>query len=205
MKARLALNVFLALVLVVTAAVSWFLRADAARPNTEVLPDMAHSAHYNAYARNPNFPDGKTLQSPPPGTIARGYMPLPYTGSAQDALRAAQELVNPLAENQNTLERGAFVFANFCAACHGADGRGMGPVAQRGYPPPPSLLAEHAVGMKDGQMFHVLTFGQNNMPSYAGQLSREDRWMAVLYIRSLQRQVTTTQVAGVPTASAGGR
>ena len=202
MTTRLALNVLLALALVATAAVSWFLRADAARPNTEVLPDMAHSARYNAYAANPNFPDGKTLQLPPPGAIARGHMPLPYTASTDDAARAGQELVNPLSDNQNMLQRGAFVFANFCATCHGEDGKGMGPVAQRGYPPPPSLLAEHALAMKDGQMFHALSYGQNNMPSYAAQLSREDRWAAVLYVRSLQRQAAPAQVAST---AAGGR
>jgi mono/diheme cytochrome c family protein len=79
---------------------------------------------------------------------------------------------------------------------------------------PPSLLAEHALKMKDGQMFHVLTFGQNNMPSYASQLSREDRWSVIGFVRSLQAQVpatpsATTKVAaeaGVsPAAAAGGQ
>lgn len=188
MTARLVLNGALALVLMVVAAVSWFLRADAARPNAEFLPDMAHSARYNAYSANPNFVDRKTLQAPPEGAVARGYLPLRYAATAQDALRAGEELTNPLATSDNVLQRGAFVFANYCAVCHGLDGKGMGPVAQRGYPPPPSLLAQHALDMKDGQIFHVLAFGQNNMPSYAGQLSREDRWMVISHVRALQRQ-----------------
>src|SRR5262249_52694202 len=32
-------------------------------------------------------------------------------------------------------------------------------VPQRGIPPPASLLAVNAMEMKDGQMFHVLTYG----------------------------------------------
>ena len=40
--------------------------------------------------------------------------------------------------------------------------------------------------MKDGQLFHILTHGQNNMASYASQLSREDRWNVIVYVRSLQ-------------------
>jgi mono/diheme cytochrome c family protein len=40
--------------------------------------------------------------------------------------------------------------------------------------------------MKDGQLFHVLTYGQNNMPFYASQLSREDRWNVILYVRTMQ-------------------
>ena len=62
----------------------------------------------------------------------------------------------------------------------------MGPVTQRGVPPPPSLLAPHAVQIKDGQLFHILTYGQNNMASYASQLSRDDRWNVIVYVRSLQ-------------------
>jgi mono/diheme cytochrome c family protein len=42
--------------------------------------------------------------------------------------------------------------------------------------------------MKDGQIFHILTYGQNNMPSYAGQISRDDRWKVIAYVRSLQAQ-----------------
>jgi hypothetical protein len=40
----------------------------------------------------------------------------------------------------------------------------------------------------DGQLFHVLTYGLGNMASYAGLLSRADRWSAVLHVRTLQRQ-----------------
>jgi mono/diheme cytochrome c family protein len=87
-------------------------------------------------------------------------------------------------------------------------------VTQRGFPPPPSLLAEHALQMKEGQMFHVLTFGQNNMPSYASQISREDRWNAIAYVRMLQAQAAPQPPGGAkvaqtssPSASApaGGR
>lgn len=204
MNARLIINAVLAFLLIVIAGVSWFLRADAARPNAEFLPDMAHSARYNAFSGNMNFPDGKSLQPPPAGAIARGYMPLRYTATPEDALRAGEELINPFTENANTLQRGAFVFANNCTPCHGTDAKGMGLVPQRGYPPPPSLLADHARNMKDGQMFHVLTFGQNNMPSHAGQLSRDDRWMAILYVRSLQRQAPPATIAASPAKPAGG-
>src|SRR5205823_12508017 len=85
--------------------------------------------------------------------------------------------------------------------CHGVGGAGNGPVAQRGYPPPPSLLAEHVLKMKDGQLFHVLTYGQNNMPSYASQLSREDRWNVILYVRSMQAAVTTVPAPAATSTS----
>ena len=69
--------------------------------------------------------------------------------------------------------------------------------------------------MKDGQLFHILTYGQNNMPSYASQLSRDDRWNAIIHVRSLQRATAPDLpgAAGAPvkaasqvqTPSAGGQ
>ena len=186
---RVVLNGFLFLAVIVSVGASWIFSSDPAKPNFEFLPQMAHSSRYNAFAPNLNFGDGSTLQRPEPGTIARGSMPLHYAATPQDALRAGEELKSPLDfSNVRARERGAFVFSNFCVVCHGTGGTGNGPVAQRGYPPPPSLLAEHALKMKDGQLFHVLTYGWRNMPSPAPQVSRDDRWRVILYIRSLQKQ-----------------
>jgi len=199
---RVVLNAFLLLAVIASVCASWILSSDPTRPNFEFLPQMAHSPRYNAFAPNPNFADGTTLQRPEPGTIARGSMPLHYTATPQDALRAGEELKSPLdLSNVRARERGAFVFSNFCAVCHGAGGAGNGPVAQRGYPPPPSLLADHALKMKDGQVFHVLTYGQNNMPSYASQLSREDRWNVILYVRTMQAAATPVPAPPAPSSS----
>ena len=160
MTGRIVLNSVLLVAVVASVATSWILSSDPAKPNFEFLPQMAHSPRYNAFAPNPNFSDGSTLQRPEPGTIPRGFAPLHYTATPQDALRAGEELKSPLQpENLRGRQRGEFVFANFCAVCHGAGGAGNGPVPQRGYPAPPSLLVEHAIKMKDGQMFHVLTYG----------------------------------------------
>ena len=202
---RIAVNVVLFVAVVALIAANFALRPDPARQNYEFLPQMAHAPRYNAFAPNPNFPDDKTLQAPPQGTIARGHMPLHYASTPQDALRAGEELKSPIdLGSQQARERGSVVFANYCAVCHGAAGAGNGTVTQRGFPPPPSLLAEHALKMKDGQMFHALTFGQNNMPSYASQLSREDRWNAIAYVRVLQAQVPATPSGSTKIAAEAG-
>ena len=206
MTGRVILNTFLLVVLMVSVSLSWVLSPDPARPNFEFLPQMVHAPRFNTFSPNPNFIDGSTLQSPEPGTIARGHIPLHYAATAQDALRAGEELKSPIqAGNGRAHERGAFVFANFCVVCHGPGGVGNGPVAQRGYPPPPSLLAEHATQMKAGQMFHVITYGQNNMPSYSGQISPEDRWDVIAYVRSLQTAAAPMKVAAPLNNPAGGQ
>ncbi len=198
MTGRLALNAFLLLALVAVVMAAWLATPDPGSPNLEFLPQMAHSPRYNAFAPNPNFADGSTLQTPELGTIPRGYMPLHYAATPQDAARAGGELQSPAAPDNNwARQRGAFVFATFCQECHGAGGAGNGTIVQRGFPPPPSLLADHTRGLKDGQVFHILTYGQNNMPSYASQLSRQDRWYVIAYLRTLQ----ASAAPGTPTAA----
>lgn len=187
---RYRLNLLLLVVLVGALVIAWSIGRDPSQPNYESLVEgqMGSSPAYGSFSPNPNFPDRMTLRVPPTGTIARGSMPLPYTATQEDALRAGLELANPFTEkDQNRLDRGSVVFSNFCQVCHGPFGWGDGPVTQGGFPPPPSLLAERALRMPDGQMFHVLSFGQGRMPSVAAQLSWEDRWCSILYVRQLQK------------------
>ncbi len=42
--------------------------------------------------------------------------------------------------------------------------------------------------LAEGQMFHILTFGQKKMPSYASQLTVNDRWSVIAYVKSLQNE-----------------
>jgi mono/diheme cytochrome c family protein len=224
---RGVVNFFLVLAFVASLGLHALAGRDRTRRNVEYMPDMAYSPAYDSFAPNPSFADGKTLQLPQPGTIARGRLPLHYGPSFEDFLRAGDALHNPFglpgvaastvglagspvgqvpllassalvpgktnafaAADSRTVERGAFVFTNYCQMCHGPAGKGDGPMTQplvqRGIPAPVSLLADNAVRMKDGEMFHVLTFGQRNMASQAAQLSREDRWKVIVYVRSLQ-------------------
>lgn len=196
-------NILLLCALIASFGLSFSAKPDASQPNREFLPDMVHSIPYDAFSPNPNFADGKTLQTPVPGTIPRGTLPLQYAPTPEDALRAGQELANPFSlEEQPFVERGARMYATFCVPCHGVSGKGDGLVALRGFPPPASLMEEKAVGMEDGQMFHVLSFGQGNMPSYASQLSREDRWKTILYVRLLQQQSAQEAAAAAQTLEA---
>lgn len=202
MNPRNFLNMALLAAIIVTAVLTLAMRRDTSQPNYMFLPEMVYSVAYDAFAPNPVFADGQTLQTPIPGTIARGQIPLHYAATPEDALRAGAELPNPFAaptgenaaqQRQAYLDRGAQVFRSFCIPCHGPSGAGDGPVTRRGFPPPPSLTAERAVNMKDGQMFHVLTYGQGNMASYAAQVSPEDRWKVILHVRGLQHAAAAAQ------------
>ena len=182
-----AINVILGAIMVIAVVISFAAARDYSRPNFEFLPDMVHGPSYQAFESNPHTVDGKTLRLPAPGSIARGLMPFHYERTEQDALRAGTGLTNPIPIDDDDAQlRGGVAYAVFCQPCHGATGAGDGMVAKRGFPPPPSLLIEHARNMKDGQLFHIITLGQGNMPGHAAQVAREDRWKIINYIRTMQ-------------------
>jgi len=186
---RGALNFLLLLAFLGSLGLHLATNRDLTQRNFEFMPEMVRSPAYDTYAPNPNFEYGTTLQAFEPGTIPRGRLPLHYDSSDADAIRAGEELHDTFsATDPDALARGAFVYKNYCQACHGPGGKGDGPVPQRGIPPPASLLGENAIEMKDGRMFHVLTHGWRNMPAAATQLSRDDRWRVILHVRSLQKQ-----------------
>jgi cbb3-type cytochrome c oxidase subunit III len=183
------LNALLLILVAATATAGWFMDRDPLQPNyvSIVEGQMGHSPAYDSFAPNPNFADHTTLRQPPVGTLARGQKPLHYEATPEDAVKAGLELKNPFPESDDArLLRGRVVFGNFCQVCHGPLGLGAGPVTQGGFPPPPSLLSERSVHMPDGQMFHILSYGQGNMPAIAPQLSADDRWAAILHVRQLQ-------------------
>jgi mono/diheme cytochrome c family protein len=201
MMGRLVLNLVLFVALVALLGVNWLAAPSPDRPNFEFLPQMVHTPRYGAFAANPNFADGKTLQTPAPGSIPRGSMPLHYTAAPVDQVRAGEELTTPITpDNAWARQRGATVYANYCTVCHGTAGAGDGPVSMRGFPAPPSLLGPKAVRMKDGQLFHLLTYGQGNMPPYASQISRTDRWNVIAYVRQMQANAAVPPAAAATSA-----
>jgi mono/diheme cytochrome c family protein len=200
---RTALNATLLVLLLLLVGANWGLRNGQGRRGVEVFPNMVDSLAAEPYTASPVFADGAAHRPPPAGTIPVGYPPLHYAATPEDAKRAGRELASPLSSSPGAgdtaaLARGATVYRDFCQTCHGAKGLGDGPVAQRGFPAPPSLLAPNALAMADGQMFHVLTYGQGNMPSYAAQLDRADRWQAILHVRELQKAAPPAGQAGQP-------
>lgn len=164
--------------------------------NYEWLPwinYMFFSPAAETNTRNPVFRNHQTNQVPPAGTIPRGFVPLHY--SADDAGRtlAGQELHNPEKATPETLARGKVVYDTFCLPCHGTLGAGDGPVSKRGMPGfPIGAPDNNAAKWPDGYLFHILSYGRGNMPSYASQINQDDRWKAILYLRQLQATAKPT-------------
>jgi mono/diheme cytochrome c family protein len=153
--------------------------------NLEWPTQMQYSPAYLSQTSNPVLPNGMTEQPPVPGTIPRGFQPFHYGPGPEEAMRAGNELKNPFPPDEGNIARGQQVYNNYCAVCHGMTGGGDGPLIPK-YPNPPSYNTDKSKSLADGNMFHVITIGRNNMPSHAAQVSADDRWKVILYIRKLQ-------------------
>jgi mono/diheme cytochrome c family protein len=129
------------------------------------------------------FANGIGMRVPVEGTIARGFLPYAYTGKPDSA---GKYLRNPLVPTREVLEQGRDRFRTFCSPCHGNFGNGDSRLRGQ-FPNPPTLHSDKVRNWPDGSIYHVITEGQNVMPSYASQIRREDRWAIVHYIRVLQR------------------
>jgi len=149
----------------------------------EYMPDMARGPAYKAFAPNSVTRDGLTLQRPVSGTIPRGYHPFHYGSGEGEAARAGRELQNPYRATAQTLEEGKALYQTYCMVCHGEQGRGDGPISGK-IPPPPSYVSDRLMQFPPGRIFHVISMGANKMPSYAAQLSVDERWKVVTYVHT---------------------
>lgn len=107
-----------------------------------------------------------------------GDVPAPY--------RSAR---NPLPHDEQTMRRGAAVYAQKCAACHGNTGQGDGPSAKGLNPPPANLAWGSGMHMMRGDSFLYWTIEEGGapvgsaMPAFKGALPERDVWAVVTYVQ----------------------
>lgn len=143
---------------------------------------MDKQAKLTAQDKSEFFSDERGMRMPVEGTVARGYIPYPFKGEANPT----QVLSNPLLLTKENLDLGKSKYLVYCSPCHGNFGDGDSRL-QGQFPNPPTLHSDRARNFEDGMIYHIITNGQNIMPSYASQVTREERWAIVNYIRVLQR------------------
>lgn len=163
---------------------------DRNNPGWDYFPDMFYSTAYESFTKNPNFADSMTMRVPVAGTVPRGFTPFEYTLDPESRIKAGKDLVNPFLSDSDLLLRGKAVYATFCIGCHGISGKGDGHLfTSKLYPlKPRSLVADNAVKLHDGEIFHSITLGFGSMGAHGSQIRPEDRWKVILYIRKLQKE-----------------
>ncbi len=107
-------------------------------------------------------------------------------------------LVNPLPRTRETLDRGAKVYAENCASCHGPTGRGDGEAGRELSPPPGNLawLSRMPMARWDPFMYWTVAEGGTEfgtaMPAFKDILPKNDIWAVIAYIQARLPQATET-------------
>jgi mono/diheme cytochrome c family protein len=100
---------------------------------------------------------------------------------------AGQPATEPLPATADSIQRGEVLFSIDCALCHGRTAKGNGSLSAYFSPPPADLTGDSVKAMSDGDIFQVITEGRGLMPSIAENLSVNERWDVINYVRSLEK------------------
>ena len=107
--------------------------------------------------------------------------------NAQLGIGGEEVLRNPFPPTPESLENGKATYSQVCQACHGESGRGDGP-AGVALSPPPADLVIHVPLHPEADLFRFIQNGipGTGMAPLGGQLSEEQIWHVVNYIRTLE-------------------
>jgi mono/diheme cytochrome c family protein len=106
------------------------------------------------------------------------------------AVSAMAGLVNPVAADSASVNRGRIQYQINCAVCHGPSGMGNGNATKYGFPAIGIGAGSNAANtLTDGYIFGMIRNGRGLMPSY-NRIEEHDRWDVVNYLRSIQGKGT---------------
>ena len=174
-----------------------FIAVAAVMLTTACRLDMHVQPRQNPLSYSDFYADHRSARPPVEGTVARGQLNADtyfYTGKIGN--NPGDEMPFPV--TKEVLERGRERYDIYCAPCHSRVGDGNGVVPSRGFArKPPSYHIPRLEKAPLGYFYDVITNGFGIMPDYAAQITPQDRWNIVAYIRALQLSQNATS-ADVP-------
>lgn len=117
--------------------------------------------------------------------VIYAFQQAPGTGEPWKAPKDADALVDPLANDPKAVAKGKKIFESLCWTCHGMSAKGDGPNASALKVRPADLGSSAIRAQSDGALYWKITNGRGEMASYEQVISREQRWAAVHYLRTL--------------------
>lgn len=91
---------------------------------------------------------------------------------------------NPIKINEISINNGKKLFENFCSSCHGPKANGISKEItglNMDTPNLPTRLKNHS----DGDFHWKILNGRNDMPSFKEELSENEIWNIINYIKTL--------------------
>ncbi len=131
---------------------------------------------------NPAFkPQEEPIRLPPEGSIpVKGKERIP-------SIAEAKTMKNPVEPTEQALLKGKESYGIFCFPCHGASGKGDGPVGKKYVPTPADISPSgHGARHSDGELFVVISNGAGGMPAFRADLTPTERWQIVAFLRTLK-------------------
>ena len=204
---------FITLVLLIVSVAGLRGRHTPGRP-LEFFPDMVRQAKLKPQSPDKFFANGVSGQLPVEGTAPMGYNIPAHTAfsqmTAEEGGGAPTERPRlryteapdyydtgkiganwgtgiPIEVTPALMERGRDRFIINCQVCHGGSGAGNGVTSKYGLNGIANYHDEKYLKMADGEIYNTITNGHNSMYGYGANLTVNDRWAIVTYVRSLQR------------------
>lgn len=200
-------NNIIIIAIVTVAALATACNGVKREPGKIYMPDMAYSRAYETYADHSNL-NRKGISynnQPVAGAVSRSdnyvYHIAQDEGSDTSSYYNSRLTENPVTElsKEELVETERQYLIN-CGICHGTKLDGNGPLWKGGdgpFPAKPATLVGDPkyTAMTAGTMYYSITYGRNLMGSYASQLTPEQRWNIVYYIKNKQAPSATTTTA----------
>lgn len=100
---------------------------------------------------------------------------------------------NPVLLDSAVLARGHSLYRSKCQRCHGIEGMGNGPDADRNHAPGDLTDARRSSRNPDGVMFYKIWNGRAKpkMPAMKTDVARPDVWIIIHYVKTLRRREAT--------------
>ena len=98
----------------------------------------------------------------------------------------ADTLTNPFKGNKEAVEKGGELYSQFCAVCHGEQGKGNGAAGYKIIPAPADHTSRRVQKQSDGAIYWKISEGRLPMSPYKKILDDEQRWQLVNFIRTLK-------------------
>jgi mono/diheme cytochrome c family protein len=99
------------------------------------------------------------------------------------APKMAAQRRNPISLNQESIIKGNKIFVQNCASCHGDNVKGLSSEITGLQKDSPNLI-QRIRNHSDGDFFWKIQNGKDEMPSFKEDLSENDIWNVVNYIKN---------------------
>jgi len=97
-------------------------------------------------------------------------------------------LSNPYERNDDSETEGRLLYNRYCSHCHGVRADGESPVGQSLGVHPENLLSSKIQSKSDGELYYIVTFGEEAMPLLKETVQPGERWLIIHHLRLLKEK-----------------